>query len=258
MKIDSLWRYPVKGLSAENLPLVDLATDYGFPLDRVYAVTDGSFEFDPSHPEPKKKSHFLMLAKYERLALLKTRLDPDKHELFVGGAGSLRTYALAVESGRQAFAKFLTDFLGVMLPGTAKVAHADGHQFTDVSVHSTTLMRSISLVNTATVHDLERHVGFALDPLRFRANIYFEGPEAWSELDWVGRYLRAGDVLLRVVRRTRRCAATSVNLKSGTRDINLPIAISDYRNHGDCGIYAEVLEAGCLQPGQALVLIDAT
>ena len=37
------------------------------------------------------------------------------------------------------------------------------------------------LINLATVRDVERIVGAPVDPLRFRANLYFEGAEAWAE-----------------------------------------------------------------------------
>jgi uncharacterized protein YcbX len=249
MQIESLWRYPVKGLSPEELPSADLTAGHGFSLDRVYAVTDGSFEFDDADPQPMAKTHFLMLAKYERLALLRTHLDPVTHTLTVDDGGTPKAFGLQDHADRAALAAFMTSYLGVPLRGAARVAHAPGHQFTDVSVHSTALMRSISLINLATVDDLSQHVGIALDPRRFRANVYFEGAEPWSELEWVDRELQCGDVRLRIVRRTRRCPATSVDLRSGTRDINLPLAIRDYRQHADCGIYAEVLSDGRLEPG---------
>jgi uncharacterized protein YcbX len=252
MHIDSLWRYPIKGLSAERLHFVDLAKGHGFSFDRAYAVTDGSFRFDENRPEPMPKTRFLMLAKYERLALLKTRLDQATRELIVQHGNTTHFFHLDESEGRAAFAAFLTSFLDVNLPGPAEVVHASGHQFTDVSVHSTELMRSISLINLATVRDLERHTGRPLDPLRFRANLYFDGAEAWSELKWLDKVLRCGDVLLRVVRQTRRCPATSVNPGDGTRDIDLPAVIREYREHGDCGVYAEVLSDGRLEPGCAI------
>ena len=237
---------------------VDLAQGCGFPFDRAYAVTDGSFMFDEARPAPMPKTRFLMLAKYERLALLRTRVDHRTGTLLVDGPGASRSFLLGDHGDRTALAGFLTGFLGLSLPGPAAVVHAAGHQFTDVSVHSAALMRSISLVNLATVRDLARHAGRELDPLRFRANLYFDGAEAWSELDWVGRHLRCGGVLLRVVRRTRRCPATSVDLQEGVRDINLPLAIKEYRGHSDCGIYAEVVDGGRVEPGSPIEPVNVS
>ena len=40
------------------------------------------------------------------------------------------------------------------------------------------------------------------------------------------------------------------------RDLNVPRSIFDYRGHGDCGIYAEILSPGRLQPSAKLSLLD--
>ncbi len=256
MQVEDMWRYPIKGLSAERMASVDLLQGCGFPFDRAYAVTDGSFTFDETQPVPMPKTRFLMLAKYERLALLRTSVNHGTGTLVVDGPATSCSFLLGDPGNRAVLAEFLTGFLGLSLPGRAEVVHAAGHQFTDVSVHSKELMRSISLINLATVRDLARHAGRELDPLRFRANLCFDGADAWSELDWVGRYLCCGEALLRVVRRTRRCPATSVNLREGVRDINLPLVIKEYRDHNDCGIYAEVVEGGHVEPGSPIRLVD--
>ena len=256
MKIDSLYRYPVKGLSPEALPSVDVETGRSFAFDRLYAITDGSFVFDEANPIPMPKTHFLMLARFERLALLKTKFDPDTHHLEVVTPDSLYTFPLREADGRKALAVFLMQFLAEPLRGEAEVVQAEGHQFTDISVHSPALMRSISLINLATLRDLSDHVTQHLDPRRFRANVYFDDATPWSELDWVGKTLKSGNVLLRVVRRTRRCPATSVDLERGVHDLNIPRSILGYRGHGDCGIYAEVLTPGHLQPGAKMSLLD--
>ena len=256
MKIDSLYRYPVKGLSPEALPSADVETGRGFAFDRLYAITDGSFVFDEANPVPMPKTHFLMLARFERLALLKTKFDPDTHHLEVVTSDSLYTFPLRGADGRKALAVFLTQFLAEPLRGEAEVVQAEGHQFTDISVLSPALMRSISLISLATLRDLSDHVTQHLDPRRFRANVYFDDAAPWSELDWVGKTLKSGNVLLRVVRRTSRCPATSVDLERGVRDLNIPRSILGYRGHGDCGIYAEVLSPGHLQPGTKMSLLD--
>ncbi len=258
MQIDGLFRFPVKGLSAERLPSVALRAGFGFPSDRVYAVTDGSLDFDPAKPVFAPKTQFLMLAKYERIASLRTHMRTDPDVLVVEQDGEpAREFALQDDTGRRAFADFLGRYVAAPLPGEPRVVSAEGHQFTDVSVHSIALMRSISLINLATVRDLSARLGTALDPIRFRGNLVFDGAEAWSELDWIGRELHIGDVVLKLIRRTKRCAATSVNPATGVRDVNVPIGIREHFGHGDLGIYAEVLQGGTLRPGAAMRLADA-
>ena len=169
-----------------------------------------------------------MLARFERLAPLKTRMNTTKHEVTIDGAGAPRIFSPQRQTGRKAFARFLADFQAVPLRGKAEVAFSASRQF-----------------------------GEEINPLRFRANFYFDGAEAWSELNWVGRRLRCGDIVLNIVQRTRRCSATSVRPLTGERDLNLPVITRDYRDHGVCGVYAEVGGSGRLDLGGALELLDA-
>jgi uncharacterized protein YcbX len=67
-QITSLYRYPVKGLTPEPLPHVDLAVGQTFPADRRYAIENGPSGFDPKAPTWLPKPHFLMLMRNERLA----------------------------------------------------------------------------------------------------------------------------------------------------------------------------------------------
>jgi uncharacterized protein YcbX len=51
MRISSLYRYPVKGLSPERLDKVSLTAGHYFPGDRLFAVENGRAGFDPAAPE---------------------------------------------------------------------------------------------------------------------------------------------------------------------------------------------------------------
>ncbi|KAA1183074.1 MOSC domain-containing protein [Rhizobium tropici] len=255
MKVVRLYRYPVKGLSSELMAKVELVPGHGFPGDRQYAVTDGSIEIDPVAPQPAAKSHFLMLAKYEALAELQTTFHSQPDRLEVRAKDSTREFKLSDEQDRKELAWHLARMAGADLRGEPKVVYSPGHQFTDVSVHSPDLMRSISLINLETVADLAHRVGMDLDPLRFRANLYFKQAAPSTELDWVGQRLQIGGVILKVVRRTRRCPATSVNPKTAVRDINLPLAIREYRENADLGIYASIERGGTILPGDTLTLL---
>ena len=54
----AIYRYPVKGLSAERMDRVSLMPGECLPHDRRFAVALGSTRFDPQHPEwlPKIRS----------------------------------------------------------------------------------------------------------------------------------------------------------------------------------------------------------
>ena len=88
--------------------------------------------------------------------------------------------------------------------------------------------------------------------MRFRANLYAEGWPAWHEFDLVGQTLAIGDVRLKVVKRTVRCAAVNVDPETAARDLNLPRTLMQRFGHADCGIYAEVIAGGAIAVGDAI------
>ena len=248
-----LHRYPVKGLSPEPLPFLDLTRDGGLAHDRVYALALGTTAFDEAHPLPLDKGFFLMLRANESLASLRTRLDPATHVLDVSrdGAELLRA-DLSTPAGREAAGAFFTDFAGDAARGAIRVVSSPGHKFTDVSKLSPAMMRAVSVVNLASVRALSEVVGTELHPLRFRANIAIDGVAAGEELDWVGREVRIGALTLRGARRTRRCAAIDVNPVTAERDTALTKAIVQAYGHPDLGVYLEVIEDGRIAVGDAV------
>ena len=93
----------------------------------------------------------------------------------------------------------------------------------------------------------------AIDPLRFRANVYFDGEAAWCEHDWIGAEIALGAARLRVVSPITRCAATQVNPATAARDLDVPKALDRNFGHINMGIYAEVISAGEVALGDPLL-----
>jgi len=248
-----LYRYPVKGLSPELLTSVALRAGCGFPRDREVAITNGGWEHDPTTYQPRAKSDFLMLMQHESLAALRTRVSDDGQRLSVTIADG-RTLEVALNDA--ADLERLSDFFAGYVPdkvkGRPRLVHAGAHRFTDVSVVSPTLMQSVSLINLASVRDLGGRMGRELNPLRFRANLYYDGGEPSEELGWLDREIQLGSLRARVVLRTRRCAATNVDPDTGIRDLGIPQALLKNFRHGDMGVYVELLEGGTLRSGDAL------
>ena len=249
-RVVSLHRYPIKGLGAESLDDVRLTPGRGFPHDRAWGFARHGTDFDPANPVPLPKTKFLMLARDEALASLDARFDPDTSLLTIAtGRGETSRFDMADEAGRDAASAFLADLLELG-PGRApRFVSAGEHRFTDVSVVSETLMHAVSLVNLASVRDLERRTGETIEPERFRANLVVDGLEPWSELGLEGRELTVGDVPMRGVLRTRRCAATEVNPGTARRDVRVPRLIMGELDHADMGIYLEILGTGSLRAG---------
>jgi uncharacterized protein YcbX len=251
--LQSIYRFPVKGLSPEPLPRVALTPGQTVPGDRLYAIENGPSGFDPAAPKHQPKMRYLMLMRNERLATLRTRFDDPSHVLTVdydgreAARGDLRT-----AQGRAAIEQFFSSFSADELRGPPKVLHAPGFSFSDVAA------KVVSIINLASVADLENYVGAPIDPLRFRANLYVTGWPAWQELDMVGRRLTIGTgimgngVEVKIVKRIVRCAATNVDPVTGARDLEIPNTLMKTFGHADCGIYAEVLTPGAIAVGDRL------
>ena len=251
--VTALYRYPVKGLSAEPLPALGLSRAAGLAHDREYALALGTTAFDPRAPEPLDKGYFLMLRGNAPLAALSTRFEPETGRLTVvrDGQDVLRE-DITSEPGREAVERFFEAYLGPAAKGRPRLVRADGHKFTDGSVISPAFMRAVSFVNLASVRALEERVGTPLDPLRFRANIYVDGLAPWAELDWVGQEIGIGAVRFRGLARTPRCAAVDVDPTTAARDTTLPRDLKRHFGHVDLGIYLEVLADGEVAAGDTV------
>jgi GntR family transcriptional regulator / MocR family aminotransferase len=244
MIVASLYRYPVKGLSPEKLPSVQLTAGMGFPLDRKYALLRTEAAFDPAAPAWLPKANFVMLMLHEQVAALQTRYSAQGGRLQIRTPeGHERMFALNDGAQRAALEKFFLEFLPKRLTAAPRLVEADGHQFTDKAE------KYVSLINLASVRELEKRWGEALDPLRFRANIYIDGAAPFTELDWVRQEIRFGRAIAVVMQRNGRCAATNVNPQTGVRDRDVPGKLRAEFGHKDLGIYLKITEPGLLSTG---------
>ncbi|MBI3529002.1 MAG: MOSC domain-containing protein [Betaproteobacteria bacterium] len=247
MKVASLYRYPVKGLSPEQLSSVQLAAGAGFPLDRRYALLRTEAGFDPAAPVWLPKANFVMLMLHEQAAGLRTRYSAEGEQLSIRTPdGHERVFSLGSPTDRAALGRFFLDFLPKRLTAAPRLVEADGHQFTDKAE------KYVSLINLASVRELENRWGQALDPLRFRANIYIDGAAPFEELEWIGRAVKLGSVLARVEQRNGRCAATNVNPQTGVRDRDVPGKLRAEFGHKDLGVYLRIAAPGLLREGDAV------
>ena len=243
-QIASLYRYPVKGLSAEPLPEVTLGIGQTFPADRRYAIENGPSGFDPEAPGWLPKAYFLMLMRNERLAGLQTRFEDRTNLLTIRKDGDVAVRAdLETAEGRAAIEQFFTANFADDLKGSPKVLSSEGHSFSDVA------RKVVSIINLASVAAVESLVDWSVHPLRFRANMYVAGWPAWHEFELLDRTLAIGDVRLKVVKRIKRCAAVNVDPETAMRDLEIPRTLERRLGHADCGVYAEVMAPGTLRVG---------
>lgn len=248
-RVESLWRYPVKGFTPERLDAVELVPGRGFPFDRVFAVEDGPSGFDPASPAHVSKMRFTVLAKIPKVARARTRFDDVAGELAIETDEGVFTANLRDEAGRASFARWLKDFLGEEASGELKVLPAPGvHRFYDDP------RGHVSIINLASVRDLAERIRRPVDPLRFRANVHIEGWPPWIECDAAGAHLRLGAAQARVIAPIRRCVATHVDPDRGVRDLDMLEALRSLYGHVFCGAYVEIIEGGPVRPQEGAEL----
>lgn len=244
-RVAAIYRHPVKGFTPEPLPRVELAPGRRFPGDRVYAVENGPCGFDPDKPEFVPKQKFVALASVPAAARARTAYDPQSHVLRAEADG-LAPFAasLAAAEGRAAFAAWLAPLVTDEARGPLRVLPAgDRHSFSD---HP---LGQVSIINLASLRDLETRVGRPLDPLRFRANLYVDGWPAWAELDWTDRSLTLGGVEGSVFKTIVRCAVTHVDPATAVRDLEVTTALFEHYGHMNCGVYLHVSRGGTVAVG---------
>ena len=250
MRIENLYRYPVKGLTAEALEQVTVEAGGTLPWDRAFALAQGDAPFDPAVPRWLPKAHFMCLMANARAALLRASFDAPTAMLLIRAPDGSHVVASPLsEAGRAQLGAWLAAFLGAEARGQPRLHHAPGHSFSDLRA------KVVSLINLASVADLAGRAGSPRHHLRFRANLYLSGAAPWSELDWVGRELLVGGARLRVVKRIPRCAATEVNPETAERDAHPVAELRTAFGHHDLGVYAEVLEGGQIAVGDAVELL---
>jgi GntR family transcriptional regulator/MocR family aminotransferase len=245
--LKNIYRYPIKGLSAQPLLGVELQAKKPFPHDRVFALVRPGAPFDTSDPRWGKKGLFVMLMLEEALARVRTLLDVETMRLTITqGNRQLIVADLEDEAARAEVEEIFWQLVPALRSAPTLVRSKDGH-FMDKPDSV------ISLINLATVRSLEAQWGIKIDPLRFRANLYIDGAAPWEEFDWVGSDIRIGEALFRVDRRNGRCGATNVDPETGRRDLDIPGSLRAAFGHKELGIYLVAREGGKLSVGDQVV-----
>lgn len=252
MRIEYLYRYPVKGLTAEALEETEVEAGETIPWDRAFALAHGDSGFDPATPAWLHKTHFFCQMRHARAAALFSVFEPRTGRLTIRApdGSAVSANALTAE-GRAEIAAYLTAFAGEEARGTPSFHHVPGYTFADQKT------KVVSLNNLSSLRDYESRVGGRRHRRRFRANIWFSGAQAWAERDWIGKEIQVGGAVLRVLKGTTRCPATQVNPETFERDCNPVEELRSLYGHIELGIHAEVIDGGRIAMGDAMELLDS-
>jgi uncharacterized protein YcbX len=246
--ITHLYRYPIKGLSAESMLRVVLTPGQAVPGDRRFALRHANSAFDPAAPAWQRKREFAMLAHTAELAKLQTTLDVESGTMRLGVAGqTLFEGNVYTGTGRSEAERVINSFIKDAR-GPLQLVDAGNLALTDMQ------QPYISVINLASLRDFSSKVGQPVDVARFRGNIIIEGLAPWAEFDWIDRQIRIGSVLLSVPKRIERCVATTVNPSTAERDLDVPSLLRQHYGHIDCGVFVAINVGGEVGVGDVVTV----
>ena len=256
--IESIWRYPVKGMRGEEIPHTYTAFT-GLMGDRVYGVVaaDGS----PGHPwhTGRDQEEFILYSpRYEsgEDLLLPHNLDATYSEWEPG--------IDPIYPDTDAFKVSVTTPQGVTYDDIKDPSFISGLESSSgrsLRIHVTQRgqfdARPISLISLSAASRIGEDMGMPIDKRRFRANFYVQWEnqeDPFYELTLVGKTLKIGDYLeLTIVERDPRCKA--ITLDPDTAETTPKLLKYLARNHdGDAGVFGVVLQRGRVNKGDPIFL----
>ncbi len=92
------------------------------------------------------------------------------------------------------------------------------------------------------------------DRRRFRPNIYVEGTDGPVELDWIGRRVRVGDLVLSVDEPCVRCVITTIDPDTIEVDLDV-LKRTNADLDGFMGAYCSVVEPAAIAVGDQVELV---
>ncbi len=122
---------------------------------------------------------------------------------------------------------------------------------------------TISLISRGTLERVAVAAGVEgpLDDRRFRMLFEIDGVGAHEEDEWIDRPLRIGEAVITLRGHVGRCAITTRDPDTGTRDLDTLGALSKYRRDLPtterlaCGVYGEITQPGTVRVGDAVAFV---
>ncbi len=257
--VESLWRYPVKGLRGEELPEAFIGFS-GFYGDRCYAFRDDNgrkgFPYLNGNMQPEMLRCQLQFRHFE-----KSLKPPNLEE------------ASSIASGVTPTNPDANDFALDVITASGKVLSIDDPLLLEMfgeglrGEHNLSLVRSdraltdcrpVSLISLETIRQIETESDIPLDKRRFRANIYFNlnSDEGFGEDKLINRRLRIGNKAeIMVLERDLRCKAISLDPETGEHNPQILKTVAQL-HEANAGVYCAVLVEGLLTAGDSINILE--
>lgn len=257
--IESLWRYPVKGMSGEEVAesFIGFAGVYG---DRCYAFKNSAARkgfpylnanvqqqmllYRPKFRHPERASKPPNLTEAMSIAPGVTPANPEPGEMMLDvltPSGAV----VAIDDPS------LIEMLGEGLRG-------ENHLTLVRSDRALTDCRPLSLISMQTVRQMEEELGGPVDKRRFRSNVYIDlaSERGFAEDELVGRQLRLGPkAVVAVLERDPRCKMISLDPDTGEHNPEVLRKVAQ-AHEAFAGVYCAVLVEGILSTGDSVEVVD--
>ncbi len=239
-RVGAIWRHPIKAHGREPLDRVTLSEGATIPWDRHWAIAHeeaGARDtgWAPCH-------NFTRAAKVPQLMAIDAAFDDAAGTITLRHPGR-PDLTFHPGGDTQAFLDWVHPLMPEGRAASARIVRAADRGITDTD------FASISVINSASNHDLSEKMGQGLNLLRWRANIVLDGLAPWVERTWIGKTLAIGGAKLEVREHIVRCRATTANPATGERDADTLGALKTHRGDQEFGVYAVVTRGGEIAVG---------
>ncbi|MEZ5777796.1 MAG: MOSC domain-containing protein [Paracoccaceae bacterium] len=244
-RVASIQRHPLKSHGRETLGTVLLTEGRTLPWDRHWAVAHDAAKLTAGEWGPcanfsrgsKAPNLMAISARFDEAARCLTLSHPDKPDL---------TFRPDDDADLPRFLDWVRPLCPPDRAQPVRIFNAAERGLTDTDY------ASVSILSCASNRALGEHVGLDLSMRRWRGNFWIEGLRPFEERSWIGRRLRLGKAIVKVVEPIARCLATSANPATGMRDVDTLGALKGLVGDQDFGVYATVVEGGTVSTGDLL------
>ncbi len=242
--VASLWRYPIKAIGREEVPLADFTAGQTMPGDRVWAIAHQKSE--ATNEAWSRCGNFVRACNSPTVHAVTVATSQDGQLTFTHPDHA--SLQVDPDSAPDALLAWLSGLLKDDRFDATRVVKVPGRGMTDAP------FPSVTLCNLSSHKAVEGRAGLGLSIHRWRGNIWLDGLAPWEEFDWIGRDVQIGEAVFHVVERTGRCKATHVNPDTGRRDLPVLDILEDY-GHTDFSVQAEVKQSGRVSQGDRLTVL---
>ena len=245
IKLEAIYRYPIKSLSGQALDKVQLRHNQPIIYDRHWALAHASSPIKSQMASWTFKHDFLNLCRDNKLAQLQSDFDEKSLKLSLSRKGRMLVQGRMDDAmGRMLIQDFLSNFLGAGSRSNPTIIEAAPDQHFQDHKHG-----YFSLINLASLQDLQdRVMRMPINKMRFRGNFYISGLKPWQEFDLVGQTIEFNQTRFKILEPIERCAATNVNIEhgqqAGTQDMNIPLGLRRALGHINCGVFLGLEQEG--------------